>query len=130
MELIDDKIRDKIACNGFTLRELLAFKKAINSSTHSSARINKKKLHEIIYTTAKKSLRDVTIAFFGVLFLQIPFLASVATTGFPDLPFMVTGYVLQTCMIFYITAKVNKTSACTQFKLAKLAIRCIFIIRL
>lgn len=128
MELINDKIREKIASNGFTIRELLAFKKIISSPTHSSAKVNKKKLHVIIYTTAKKSLRDVIIVFFGMLFLQIPFLVSVVTTGFPDLPFMVTGYAFQTCMIFYITAKINKTSACTQFKLAKLAIRCIFII--
>lgn len=127
MELTNDKIREKIATNGFTIREFLAFKKITTSPP--STTINTKNLHDIIYTTAKKSFRDVIITFFGVLFLQIPFLASVVTTGFPDLPFMATGYALQTCMIFYITAKMNKTSVCTQYKLAKLAIRCVFIIR-
>lgn len=125
MKSTDNAVRAKIASNRFTRKELRMFKQKLQADD-SFRKVNKSDLHNIIHTSAKRAFRDVVLAFFAMLFLQIPFITSAIIARNLDLLFISVAFVFLIYVIIYITAGIRKIPVCTQFKLVKLAISIIF----
>lgn len=129
MKSTDNAIRAKIVGSRFTQKELRMFKKK-RQTDDSFRKINKSDLHNIIHTSAKRAFRDVVLAFFAMLFLQIPFITSAIIARNLDFLFISVAFVFLIYVIIYITAGIRKMPVCAQFKLVKLAISLIFTMHL
>lgn len=115
-----EKIRDKIVECEFSQKEFLLFRKKCSDT---SGRLNKTELQDAIFIMAKKSFRNVIINILGLLFFSIPGMVA----GYPGWVFWFLQPVFLIYMAVYITAKMNRNSVCTTFKLARLGLYLIFI---
>ncbi|EBP4342235.1 hypothetical protein UK30_10310 [Salmonella enterica] len=123
MKPTKDKIRNKIATNGFTRRELLSLRRNYKD-TKKTFHPNLTKditLTDIIYETADKSIS----LFFPAISLFALILGIVLEKGAAYL-FMSVVFLLLTFINIYLQAKDNDINITTQFKLIKLGIRILF----
>lgn len=118
-----DKIRDKIVECEFSQKEFLLFRKKYSGISSVSGKLNKTELQDAIFIMAKKSFRNVIVNILGLLFFSIPGMVA----GYPGGIFVLLLPVYVIYMAVYITAKMNRNSVCTTFKLARLGLYLIFM---
>lgn len=129
MTIEKNKLRDKIKEVEFSLKELYRFKKKIKDG-NPKHRVSANELHDIIYSSAKRALRDYVIVFMTMLFFHIPFIVKGVLDRKFDFLFITLDVMFFLYLVVYISGKLRNMPLCAQHKLIRLAIKLIFTIRL
>ncbi len=124
MKIAKDKIRNKIATNGFTRKELYSLRRDYKDAKKTFHPDLTKELNfqYVIYKHAKAALSPVKIFVPAALFFLIPPLVSKNYSYF----FMPVFFCLFGLWDVLSTARENKITLINQMKLIKLAIRIMF----
>ncbi|TBM20446.1 hypothetical protein EYY86_00170 [Hafnia paralvei] len=129
MKVKNIKLQDKIKEVEFSPKELYMFKKKVKEK-NPQCKVNANDLHDMIHSSAKRAFWDSLMVFFGMLFLQIPFIASEILARRLDFLFVSVSVVFFMYLVVYLSGKLRNMSVCAQYKLMRLAIKLVFTIRI
>ncbi|RXO30040.1 hypothetical protein D0525_24435 [Salmonella enterica] len=125
MKIKSIKLKDKIKEVEFSPKELYMLKKKIKAE-NPQCKVSENDLNGIIHSSAKRAFRDALIVFFGMVFLQIPFIVSERLNRRLDFLFVSVAVVFFLYLVVYLSGKLRNMPVCAQFKLIRLAIKLIF----